>query len=133
MLFAIRKLSWLLPLALLAGCQQPISKVAQPTAQQQIKQLSALVAGAHYLQKDCQRTDVPDKAVLVTTALKLATARHWDTRAPAYKLLGEHSQERYLALVKENSAEKSLCSELNLLMVDFVDEAQRNLNNNPQH
>lgn len=128
MLFAIRKLSWFLPLVLLTGCQQPMNKPVQPTAQQQIKQLSALVAGAHYLQKDCQRKDVPDEEVLVKTALKLATARHWDTGAPAYKLLGEHSRERYLALVKENSAEKSLCNELNLLMVDFVDEAQRNLN-----
>ncbi|CNL33603.1 type II secretion system pilot lipoprotein GspS [Yersinia proxima] len=130
MLSTTRKLSWLLPLVLLAGCQQPMNKTVQPPAQQQIKQLSALVAGAHYLQKDCQRTDVPDEAVLVKTALKLAASRHWDTRAPAYKLLGEHSQERYLALVKENSAEKSLCNELNLLMVDFVDEAQRNVNNN---
>lgn len=129
MLFAIRKLSWLLPLVLLTGCQQPINKTAQPAAQQQIKQLSALIAGAHYLQKDCQRTDVPNEAVLVKTALKLAASRHWDTHVPAYKLLGEHSQERYLALVKENSAEKPLCSELNLLMVDFVDEAQRNVDN----
>ncbi|CNL78781.1 putative secretion protein [Yersinia aldovae] len=127
MLSSTRKLFWFLPLVLLTGCQQSINKPTQPTAQQQIKQLSALIAGAHYLQNECQRTDVPDEAVLVKTALKLADSRHWDTNVPAYKLLGEHSKERYQALVKENSAEKPLCSELNLLMVDFVDEAQRNV------
>ncbi|MGE4802326.1 type II secretion system pilot lipoprotein GspS [Yersinia hibernica] len=128
MLSVTRKLSWFLPLVLLAGCQQPVNKKPQPTAQQQIKQLSALIAGAHYLQQQCQRTDVPKEAVLVKTALNLAASRHWDTSVPAYKLLGEHSQERYLALVKENKAEQPLCTELNLLMVDFVDEAQRHTN-----
>ncbi|WP_145932206.1 type II secretion system pilot lipoprotein GspS [Yersinia bercovieri] len=127
MLSVIYKSSWFLPLVLLAGCQQPVNKTIQPTAQQQIKQLSALVAGAHYLQKNCQRMEVPDEAVLVKTALNLAVSHHWDTRVPAYKLLGEQSQQRYQALVKENDAEKSLCTELNLLMVDFVDEAQRNI------
>lgn len=127
MLSVTRKLSWFLPLILLTACQQPVSKMTQPTAQQQIKQLSALIAGAHYLQKQCQRTDVPDEAVLVKTALKLAASRHWDTSVFAYKLLSEHSLERYQALVKENNTEKSLCVELNLLMVDFVDEAQRNV------
>ncbi|WP_145558560.1 type II secretion system pilot lipoprotein GspS [Yersinia mollaretii] len=127
MLSTTRKLSWLLPLILLAGCQQPMNKTIQPTAQQQIKQLSALVAGAHYLQKNCQRAEVPDEAVLVKTALNLAASRHWDTRAPAYKLLAEQSQARYQALVKENETDKSMCTELNLLMVDFVDEAQRNI------
>ncbi|MDA5498170.1 type II secretion system pilot lipoprotein GspS [Yersinia aleksiciae] len=114
-------------MVLLTGCQQPVNKTINPTPQQQIKQLSALIAGAHYLQKNCLRVEVPDEAVLVKTALKLAVSRHWDTNVPAYKLLGEHSQERYQALEKENDAEKSLCSELNLLMVDFVDEAQRNI------
>ncbi|MBS0056553.1 type II secretion system pilot lipoprotein GspS [Yersinia sp. Marseille-Q3913] len=127
MLSVIGKLSWLLPLVLLAGCQQPVNKTIQPTVQQQIKQLSALVAGAHYLQKNCQQMDVPDEAVLVKTALNLAVSRNWDINVPAYKLLEEQSQERYQALVKESDAEKPLCPELNLLMVDFVDEAQRNI------
>ncbi|MDN0112156.1 type II secretion system pilot lipoprotein GspS [Yersinia mollaretii] len=127
MLSTTRKLFWFLPLVLLTGCQQPMNKTIQPTAQQQIKQLSALVAGAHYLQKNCQRAEVPDDAVLLKTALNLAASRHWDTRAPAYKLLGEQSQARYQALVKENETDKSMCTELNLLMVDFVDEAQRNI------
>ncbi|EKN4199681.1 type II secretion system pilot lipoprotein GspS [Yersinia ruckeri] len=127
MLSAMRKLSWCLPLLLLAGCQNSVTQVSQPTAQQQIKQLSALIAGAHYLQKDCQRTDVPDEAILVKTALKLATERHWDINTPAYQLLGEHSQKRYQMLVKENNADQQLCTELNLLMVDFVHEAQRKI------
>ncbi|WP_145500656.1 type II secretion system pilot lipoprotein GspS [Yersinia bercovieri] len=127
MLSVICKLPWLLPLVLLVACQQPVNKTIRPTAQQQIKQLSALVAGAHYLQKNCQRMEVPDEEVLVKTALNLAVSRHWDISVPAYKLLAEQSQQRYQALVKENDAEKPLCTELNLLMVDFVNEAQRNI------
>ena len=121
----MRNIIWFLPLVLLTGCQQPASKISQPSAQQQIKQLSALIAGAQYLQKNCQRAAVPDEAVLIKAALNLAVSRHWDTGVPAYKLLGEQSQERYQVLVRENNAEKSLCTELDLVMVDFVDEAQR--------
>ncbi|WP_254911773.1 hypothetical protein [Yersinia frederiksenii] len=62
---------------------------------------------------------------MIKAALNLAVSRHWDTGVPAYKLLGEQSQERYQVLVRENNAEKSLCTELDLVMVDFVDEAQR--------
>lgn len=47
---------------------------------------------------------------------------YWDICVLVYKLFGEYSWECYLVLVKENSGEKLLCNEFNLLMVDFVDE-----------
>ncbi|MHA0902000.1 type II secretion system pilot lipoprotein GspS [Enterobacter ludwigii] len=121
------KNAWLFPLLLLVGCQQTVNKSPVPVASEQIKQLSALVAGGHYLQQQCKMNDIPDEDILLKTALNSARNRGWDTTVPAYQILAEQSQFRYNAILmdegRENAAE---CSRLQLLLVDFLHAARSN-------
>ncbi|HEI8865488.1 TPA: type II secretion system pilot lipoprotein GspS [Serratia odorifera] len=117
-------ISWLLPVLFLTGCAQPANKYSPLVANQQIKQLSALVAGSHYLRQQCKIGNIPDEDRLLNTALASAQRRGWDTQAPAYALLAEQSRARYDELIAEDTAESRPCSRLHLLLIDFLHAAR---------
>ena len=108
---------------LLAGCQQKAHQ-PPPPAVTQVEQLSALLAGGHFLRQNCARTDIPDDVKLQRTAMRIAQQRGWDTHAAEYRQLPARTQARYQVLMQDNTPLSDKCATLNQSTARFVAAAR---------
>jgi general secretion pathway protein S len=126
MLISLRNSSLVAALVFLAGCQQqqaPVNKT-QPLASTQVEQLSALLAGGHFLRTNCNRADIPDDVKLQRTAMRIAEHRGWNTRATEYQQLPARTQARYDALMQDSTPIAEKCTTLNQSTARFITAAQ---------
>ncbi|WP_261423178.1 type II secretion system pilot lipoprotein GspS [Serratia quinivorans] len=98
------------------GCQQKMSTSTLRFQQQQVKQLSALVAGSEYLKARCHRADIPVEGSLIQTALQLAETR--GQRVDEAELQSS-SQERLQQLLTSAPVEAT-CAQLNQSLSPFI-------------
>lgn len=107
----------------LAGCQQKPHQPPPPVAAQ-VDQLSALLAGGHFLRQNCARADIPDDVKLQRTAMRIAQQRGWNTQAVEYRQLPARTQERYQALQQDSTLMSEKCAALNRSTARFIAAAQ---------
>lgn len=115
---------WLLSFFLLGlvGCQQQRNeqKSAGVTVNQQIEQVASLIAGTQYLKRHCNRSDLPEDAVIKKVAYKAAQQRGWDTSA--YGTLGAYSDTIYQRLTDDSTPEQTKCATFNKQLAPFTAE-----------
>ncbi|PWC22911.1 pullulanase [Brenneria roseae subsp. roseae] len=112
----------------LAGCQQAGSSANQENAannavavpvNDQLNQLSSLVAATRYLKSQCNRSDLPDEATINNVALAVAKQRGWDVSN--YQGLPQRSESLYQGLLKDSTPKEAQCSEFNRTLTPFID------------
>ncbi|WP_192458770.1 GspS family T2SS pilot lipoprotein variant OutS [Musicola keenii] len=113
----------------LAGCQgtAPEKTPSKPSASraavvpvnEQINQLASLVAASKYLRIQCERSDLPDDAAILKTAVKVAGQKGWDTSR--YSTLPQTSETLYQGLLKDGTPKTAQCSAFNRSMAPFID------------
>lgn len=116
---------------ILAACQHPMKKTANPVAtDSQIKQLASLVAASEYLKYQCNRSDIPADDEIIRAAFRSAEKRGWDTRlyydstAPGVvgqSLVAKQGAAFYQSLLKDGTPKQTQCSEFNRMMPTFID------------
>ncbi|QBC03381.1 type II secretion system pilot lipoprotein GspS [Enterobacter cloacae] len=112
-------------ISLLVGCQQRTNQTTSaPTTDTQLEQLSALLAGSHFLRENCARADIPGDAQLYSAAMKSAAGRGWDTRQAQYQQLPTRTQQRYELLQQDTTSLAEKCATLNRSTARFIAEVQ---------
>ncbi|MEQ9859606.1 type II secretion system pilot lipoprotein GspS [Pectobacterium cacticida] len=113
----------------LAGCQQtgtPAHKgtvAGQSSAvtvspNDQLNQLSSLIAATRYLKLACNRSDLPDDETIVNTALTVAKQRDWNIAN--HQALSQRSDSLYQGLLKDSTPKERQCSEFNRMLTPFI-------------
>ncbi|PKB87502.1 hypothetical protein A8A01_24090 [Ewingella americana] len=102
----------------LAGCQQRPAASIMP--EQQIQQLSALVAASDWLRDNCERRDIPAKPNLLTSAVKQGEARGWKSTASTTQELSASVERRYQAITEDSMAKSEKCATLNSAAAPFL-------------
>lgn len=114
----------------LAGCQQTGTSVHNGTvggqspavtvsSNDQLNQLSSLVAATRYLKSKCNRSDLPDDATVTRVALTVAKQRGWNVAS--YQALPQRSESLYQGLLKDSTPKETQCSEFNRTLTPFID------------
>ncbi|KHN54663.1 type II secretion system pilot lipoprotein GspS [Pectobacterium fontis] len=114
----------------LAGCQQTGTSVHKGTvagqssaatvsSNEQLNQLSSLVAATRYLKSKCNRSDLPDDATITNVALTVAKQRGWNVAS--YQALPQRSESLYQGLLKDSTPKETQCSEFNRTLTPFID------------
>ncbi|KFX04697.1 pullulanase [Pectobacterium betavasculorum] len=131
MLLSLSKFSALTLLCvMLAGCQQTGTSAHKGTAagqssavtvssNDQLSQLSSLVAATRYLKSQCNRSDLPDDATIANVALDVAKQRGWNVAG--YQALPQRSESLYRGLLKDSTPKETQCSEFNRTLTPFID------------
>jgi general secretion pathway protein S len=110
-----------LPAMLIVGCQQTPRTYSKDTpVQEQLAQLSAILAGSEYLRNQCNRNDIPDRKTLTQKALNMAEHRGWDSGAQEYKNLNVLTEQRYQRLLNDGTPKEEKCSLLSQGTAPFV-------------
>nr|WP_113865027.1 type II secretion system pilot lipoprotein GspS [Brenneria salicis]NMN90995.1 type II secretion system protein S [Brenneria salicis ATCC 15712 = DSM 30166]RBP66489.1 type II secretion system protein S [Brenneria salicis ATCC 15712 = DSM 30166]RLM32058.1 pullulanase [Brenneria salicis ATCC 15712 = DSM 30166] len=116
----------------LAGCQQTgmsankgngADKAGAVSVNDQINQLSSLVAATRYLKSQCNRSDLPDESTINNVALDVAKQRGWDISN--YQALPQRSESLYQGLLKDSTSQEAQCSEFNRTLAPFIDALRR--------
>ncbi|GMB64168.1 EptO protein [Pectobacterium parmentieri] len=118
----------------LAGCQQTGTSAHKGTVagqssavtvspNDQLNQLSSLVAATRYLKSKCSRSDLPDDATITNVALAVAKQKGWDVAS--YQALPQRSESLYQGLLKDSTPKETQCLEFNRTLTPFID-AMRN-------
>lgn len=114
----------------LAGCQQTGTSAHKGTVagqssavtvspNDQLNQLSSLVAATRYLKSKCNRSDLPDDATVMNVALTVAKQRGWNVAS--YQALPQRSESLYQGLLKDSMPKETQCSEFNRTLTPFID------------
>lgn len=111
-----------LSLAVIGGCQQRQQPAKTLTAQN-INQLAALIASAEWLRDSCQRSDIPPRSVIETTAVDMAKQRGWAISTLSQTQLNNAVEQRYLAISEDSEAMVNKCSQLNQAAAPFIQQA----------
>lgn len=116
----------------LAGCQQTgmsankgngADKAGEVSVNDQLNQLSSLVAATRYLKSQCNRSDLPDESTINNVALDVAKQRGWDISN--YQALPQRSESLYQGLLKDSTPQETQCSEFNRTLAPFIDALRR--------
>lgn len=100
---------------MLTGCQHSVKKPEQPTiataasAEEQVSQLAAIVAGGIYLKQQCQDSATPDREALFARAQALAEQRGWDMHTHARQMLVAQSERFYQGLLNDTTPLSDQC------------------------
>jgi general secretion pathway protein S len=102
----------------LSGCQQKTpSRAIQP---EQLNQIAALVAGSHWTRDYCQRSDIPERQVLLRSAINQAEKRGWNIKHTATQTLTNIINQRYDALSMDSQSTSQKCVALNVALAPFL-------------
>ncbi|RLM19438.1 pullulanase [Brenneria alni] len=113
---------------ILSGCQHTGNVARQGTgmgkdtavsANDQLNQLSSLVAATKYLKYQCNRSDLPDDASINNAVLAVARQKGWD--ASNHQMLSQRSESLYQGLLKDSTSKETQCSTFNLTLMPFID------------